>query len=103
MFGDDDDDEVSEVELLFLFFLRLLNFEDIIKRIEFFENVFQFDKVEKLEEKLKKGGFKMFKKKYRRQLLDGNVVGKVKNDSEKGDVFFGVGEKNKFYYRRLKL
>lgn len=98
--GDDDDDE-SDEELPPPLPSRLPNLEDTMKRTEPSENVFQFDKVEKPEEKSKKGGFKIFKKKHHRQLSDGNVA-KIKNGSEKGDLSPGVAEKNKFNHRRSK-
>lgn len=102
MSGDDDDDEASEEELPPPLPSRLPNLEDTMKRTEPSENVFQFDKVEKPEEKSKKGGFKIFKKKHRRQLSDGNVVAQMKNDSEKGDFPSSAGEKNQFHHRRSK-
>lgn len=99
---DDDDDDISEGELPPPLPSRLPNLEDTMKRTEPAENIFQFDKVEKPEEKTKKGGFKIFKKKHRRQLSDGNVVGEIKNGSEKGDLSPSVTEKNKFHHRRSK-
>jgi len=101
MSGDDDDDEASEEELPPPLPSRLPNLEDTMKRTEPSGNVFQFDEVEKPEEKSKKGGFKMFKKKHQRQLSDGNVA-KMKNDSEKGDFPPSAGDKNKFNHRRSK-
>ncbi|XP_078369271.1 uncharacterized protein LOC144653202 isoform X2 [Oculina patagonica] len=99
----DDDDDESEEELPPPLPSRLPNLEDTMKRTEpGNENVFQFDKVEKPEEKPKKGGFNIFKKKHRRQLSDGNVVAQIKNGNEKGDLSPGVAEKNKFNHRRSK-
>lgn len=101
MSGDDDDDEASENELPPPLPSRLPNLEDTMKRTEPSENVFQFDNVEKPEEKTKKAGFKLFKKKHRRQLSDGNVVAKT-NDNEKGDFPSSGEEKSKFHHRRSK-
>ena len=65
-----------------------------MKKTKLLENVFQFDTKEQPEEKSKKGGgFKIFKKKHRRQLSDGNVVDKVKNGSEKSGLSPSAGEK----------
>lgn len=98
--GDDDDDNNSDEELPPPLPSRLPNLEDTMKRTEPSENVFQFDKVQQPVEKPKKGvGLKIFKKKHRRQMSDGNVVvDKIKNGSDKG----GLSPSPKFHHRRSK-
>ena len=80
---DDNDDDNSDDDLPPPLPSRLPNLEDTMKRTEPQENVFQFDKVEEqhVEKPKKGGGFKLFKKKHRRQLSDGNVD-KIKNGNE---------------------
>lgn len=98
-----DDDVNSDEELPPPLPSRLPNLEDTMKRTEPSENVFQFDKVEQPEEKSKKGGgFKIFKKKHRRQVSDGNVVDKIKIGSEKDGMSPSAIEKNKYNHRRSK-
>lgn len=99
---DDDDDDSSDEELPPPLPSRLPNLEDTMKRTDPPQNVFQFDQVEKPEEKSKKGGFKIFKKKHRRQLSDGNVTAQIKNDTGRSDLCPIVTEKNKFHHRRSK-
>lgn len=97
--GDDDN---SDDELPPPLPSRLLNLEDTMKRTEPSENVSQLDKAKQQpEEKSKKGvGLKIFKKKHRRQLSDGNVVDKLNKDSEKCGLSPSAGKK--FNHRRSK-
>lgn len=72
--SDDDNDNTSDGELPPPLPSRLPNLEDTLERTEQCENSFHFDKGDKVEEKPKKsGGFKLFKRKHRRQMSDGNV------------------------------
>ncbi|CAH3148912.1 unnamed protein product [Porites lobata] len=97
--GDDDN---SDDELPPPLPSRLPNLEDTMKRTEPSENVSQLDKAKQQpEEKSKKGvGLKIFKKKHRRQLSDGNVVDKLNKDSEKCGLSPSAGKK--FNHRRSK-
>ena len=73
---DDNNDNTSDGESPPPLPSRLPNLEDTleISRTEQCENSFHFDKGDKVEEKPKKsGGFKLFKRKLRRQMSDGNV------------------------------
>lgn len=99
--GDDDDDS-SDEEMPPPLPSRLPNLEDTMKRTDPSQNTCQFDKVPKLEEKSKEGGFKLFKKKHCRQLSDGNVTAQLKQDTGNSDSLTCQTEKNQFHHRRSK-
>ncbi|PFX16873.1 Amyloid beta A4 precursor protein-binding family B member 1 [Stylophora pistillata] len=99
--GDDDDDS-SDEEMPPPLPSRLPNLEHTMKRTDPSQNTCQFDKVPKLEEKSKEGGFKLFKKKHCRQLSDGNVTAQLKQDTGNSDSLACQTEKNQFHHRRSK-
>ena len=96
----DDDDESSDEEMPPPLPSRLPNLEDTMKRTDPSQNTFQSDQVEKSEEKPKKGGFKLFKKKHHRQLSDGNVTAQLKQDTDSGAIFSSETERKQFHHHR---
>ncbi|XP_029206013.2 uncharacterized protein LOC114969842 isoform X3 [Acropora millepora] len=72
---DDNDEDTSDGEMPPPLPSRLPNLEETLKRTEKSENCADFAKEEKVEKKPKKGGaLKLFKRKHRRQMSDGNLV-----------------------------
>lgn len=94
------DDDLSDEELPPPLPSKLPNLEDTMKRTEPTEKSFKVGKGEQQEEKPKKGGaFKIFKKKHRRQMSDGNVVvDKIKSGSDGSSL----AASPKFQHRRSK-